>query len=221
MNPSSITGLLVVIVAIVWVGVLIPAWSKQGQESERVYAAKNAVKKQVKQVREQARKPLKQASVATLSLRLAQIRMVFGFAMAGGFITALVSLADAAHLWPVTLGGLAITFVSVLITRGATKRHRKVLAASIAQRQRSASVVRVESVMPAEVSSEAIETDERVWTPNPLPKPLHAGHIGNLEQPILAEVKPLSVQPVLRESESTKAPEFDIDEILRRRRNAG
>jgi len=214
MNSSSLTGILMVIVAIVSVGVIIPSLSKRGTEDVRSFEERIQRSQQVKQLRERTEKPTKMVSIARMSLRLSQIRMIFGFTLVGGMITALVALADAATLWPISLAGLGVAVVSVLVTRTATQRHTALLAASLANRTR---VAQTTSLRPSmEVSPTVVEAQEEAagWTPVELPKPLHAGHIGNLEQPTLAEVKSL---PVVQVTATT----LDIDEILRKRRNVG
>jgi hypothetical protein len=214
MNSSSLTGILMVIVAIVSVGVIIPSLSKRGTEDVRSFEERFQRTQQIKQLRERTEKPTKMVSIARMSLRLSQLRMIFGFTLVGGVITALVALADAATLWPVSLAGLGVAVVSVLVTRTATRRHTALLAASLANRTR---VAQTTSLRPSmDVSPTVVEAQDEAagWTPVELPKPLHAGHIGNLEQPTLAQVKPL---PVAQEQATT----LDIDEILRKRRNVG
>lgn len=219
MNPSSLTGLLVVIAGVVWVAVLIPAWTKQGQEDEQIRVARQ---RGVARIKEQSVSKVaapKLVSVARMSLRLSQIRMIFGFTLFGGLVTALVALADATHLWPISLAGFLVSMISVAVTRRATKNHLELLAQSLANRNRLAQG----SVSVAQAASaETVQTagvESAGWNPIELPKPLHAGHIGNLEQPILAEVKKLPVANIDEKSGSEKNTLRDLDEILRRRRN--
>ena len=203
-----------VIVAIVSVVVIIPSLSRRGVEDARSGQERIQRSQQIKQLRERAEKPTKMVSIARTSLRLSQIRMIFGFTLVGGIITAVVALADAANLWPISLSALGVAVVSVTVTRTATKRHNALLAASLANRTRVSQTTSLRPSMAVSPTLVEVQADTAGWTPVELPRPLHAGHIGNLEQPTLAEVKPL---PVVQETAKT----LDIDEILRKRRNVG
>ena len=203
-----------VIVAIVSVVVIIPSLSRRGVEDARSGQERIQRSQQIKQLRERAEKPTKMVSIARTSLRLSQIRMIFGFTLVGGVITAVVALADAANLWPISLSALGVAVVSVTVTRTATKRHNALLAASLANRTRVSQTTSLRPSMAVSPTLVEVQADTAGWTPVELPRPLHAGHIGNLEQPTLAEVKPL---PVVQETSKT----LDIDEILRKRRNVG
>ena len=203
-----------VIVAIVSVVVIIPSLSRRGVEDARSGQERIQRSQQIKQLRERAEKPTKMVSIARTSLRLSQIRMIFGFTLVGGVITAVVALADAANLWPISLAALGVAVVSVTVTRTATKRHNALLAASLANRTRVSQTTSLRPSMAVSPTLVEVQADTAGWTPVELPRPLHAGHIGNLEQPTLAEVKPL---PVVQETAKT----LDIDEILRKRRNVG
>jgi hypothetical protein len=135
-------------------------------------------------------------------------------------VTAVVALADAANLWPISVAGFLVALVSVAVTRRATKNHMQLLASSLANRNR---LSQGSVVLPAANSANgSAQTQEQSpgWNPVQIPAPLHAGHIGNLEQPILAEVKEFPIPNV--ESGQIDAPQtMDIDEILRRRRDVG
>lgn len=203
-----------VIVAIVSVVVIIPSLSRRGVEDARSGQERIQRSQQIKQLRERAEKPTKMVSIARMSLRLSQIRMIFGFTLVGGVITAVVALADAANLWPISLAALGVAVVSVTVTRTATKRHNALLAASLANRTRVSQTTSLRPSMAVSPTLVEAQAEAVGWTPVELPRPLHAGHIGNLEQPTLAEVKPL---PVVQETSKT----LDIDEILRKRRNVG
>lgn len=214
MNPSSLTGFLVVIVAVVWVFVLIPSWSKRGQDDQRIQQERTERTQKIREVRERVAKPTKMVSVARMSMKLSQTRMIFGFTMIAGFLTGVVALADAATLWPLSLAGFVVAAISVYVTRTATKRHAQLLQDSLANRTRvsqSSTQLSAMSAAPSRVE-QTQQTNE--WTPVALPKPLHSGHIGNLEQPVLAEVKEM---PVVQAAPAA----MDIDEILRKRRNVG
>lgn len=218
MNLSSLTGLLLVIAAIIGVWVLIPAWNKRGHEVEEIRVARTQQREQIREVRQKIARPSKQVSVAHASLRLSQIRLMFGFTMLAGFLTGAIALADAQHLWGLSIAGFVAAAGSVMVTRSATARHQILLQNSVATRSRSNAAAFSASVDIASMPVSATQETAPTWTPVELPKPLHAGHVGNLEQPVLAQVKKLSFEPEVVE----QAPvELDIDEILRKRRNAG
>ena len=220
MNPTSLTGLLVVIAAAVWVCILIPAWTKKGFEGEEIRQARTQGLERIKAQHQPKNSAPKMVSIARISLRLSQLRMIFGFTMFGGLVTAVVALADAANLWPISAAGFLVALVSIAVTRRATKNHMQLLASSLANRNRfSQGTV---SVPASGIANPAVsaEDQESGWIPVEIPAPLHAGHIGNLEQPILAQVKEFPIQN-LEEVQNEPPQTMDIDEILRRRRDVG
>ena len=220
MNPSSLTGLLVVIAAAVWVCILIPAWTKKGYEGQQNRQERQQGVAKIRAQGKPTTEAPKMVSVARISLRLSQLRLIFGFIMFAGLVTAVVALADAVNLWPISLAGFFLAGFSVAITRRATKNHYKLLASSLANRNRlSQGSISIPSSMTSDSQSSTSE-ESLGWNPVHIPKPLHAGHIGNLEQAILAEVKEFPMQNI-EDSQNDPLPGMNIDEILRRRRNAG
>jgi len=219
MNSSSITGLLLVIAAILGVWVLIPAWTKRGQEVEIIREAKNEQRQQIREVRQKVGRPSKQISVAHASIRLSQLRLIFGFTMLAGFLTGVIALADAVHLWALSVAGFATAAGSIVITRNATAKHQLLLQGSLASRSRNTSAAFSAHVESTPMAAEEPQAEAPTWTPIELPKPMHAGHVGNLEQPVLAQVTPLWLETEV--VEEAPVAELNIDEILRKRRNVG
>jgi FtsZ-interacting cell division protein ZipA len=156
MNTSSLTGLVVVIAAAIWLGAFVPAWAKRGEKSSMVREATRQIKRQAR--------------------ALAPKR-----------------------------------------SERATKRVDVVAPSRVNYQALYQAAVQVASDYEA---SKAEVVDERAWTPRTLPAPMHAGHIGTLEQPVLAEVTKLQ-QPVIPAAAVNPEQVItgqNLDEILRRRR---
>jgi len=128
-------------------------------------------------------------------------------------------ISSMASLWQVALGGLLTFGISVTANRAASKRYFLLLQQNAQAKSRrpmsfSNLVDQAKALDPVAVPLE----DDRGWTPSTLPAPIHTGHIGSLEEPILAQVTELVV-PARQIADPTDAlVGANLDEILRRRR---
>ena len=55
MNTSSLTGLVVVLAAVIWLGAVVPGWVKRGESRDVVREATRAIKQQAKAIKRSAR----------------------------------------------------------------------------------------------------------------------------------------------------------------------
>ena len=202
--------------AVLWVAFLIPSWTKATSRTQEARDAKAQAVRLVKQV---AKSSNSQVSMAHQAMRLKRTRLLFGFTMVASLAAIAYGLTSMTSLWLVALGGVVVFVISVVINRAASKRYFSLLQQNAQAKSRrpmsfSALVDQAKALDPVAVPLE----DDRSWTPSALPAPIHTGHIGSLEEPILAQVTELVV-PVRQVVNPTDAVVgANLDEILRRRR---
>jgi hypothetical protein len=229
MNFSSLTGLLIFVGAVLWVGSFIPSWVKRSENVQEVRETRQMVTREIRAQRPAGRAS-KQSTVAQQAISIGRRRRVIGSIAVVGAFVGVFALTDVATLGWVAVAGLSISALSLLSNRGLGKKQRALLANSIQDRSSMASnyrsMIRTATSLAPQVSVPAVD-DDRSWTPRTIPAPLHTGHIGSLEQATLAEVTQL---PVKREATAPEATEAApaaaseafggaaLDEILRRRR---
>lgn len=232
MNLSSITGLLIFVGAVLWVGSFIPGWVKRGENIQEVRETRQMVAREIRAQRPAAR-PGKQFNVAHQAISIGRRRRVIGsIAVVSGFV-GIFALTDVGSLGGVAVAGLSLSALALISNRGLGKKQRALLANSIQDRSSMASsyrsMIRTATGLAPQVSASEAD-DDRSWTPRTIPAPLHTGHIGSLEQPTLAEVTQLplkrdEVAPASTEAAPAASAEAAetfggaaLDEILRRRR---
>ena len=155
---------------------------------------------------------------------ITNIRRVMGVITLTSFGTFVVSLFNLASWAGVAIGAAIALVSSVVVNRVLARRQRLVAKAAPASMVRKQNYY--DSLFAAAVDyvkTEAPEQAEtREWTPRPMPAPLHAGHIGQLEQPVLAQVSslaaPLGETGVADTAATAEVSGANLDEILRRRR---
>ena len=219
MNLSSITGVLLVVGAVIWLGVFIPNWVKRGHEVEETRQTRERVRHQVLEALPMPQQT-KQVNTARSAMRLGNIRRALGVASLAGAFVGIFALTDIARFGGLAGGAFTLAGVSILVNRVMGTKQRALLEASVQGRSQRAKNYRAmyQTAINLELAKGQIE--DRSWTPRELPAPMHVGHVGSLEQPTLAQVTEL---PVNQSRTSETRPEEQIaganlDEILRRRR---
>jgi hypothetical protein len=216
MNFSGLTGMLLCAAAVLWVAFLIPSWTKATSRTQEVRDAKAQAVAQIKQ----ANKPSNsQVTMAYQAMRLKRTRIFLGFTMVASLAAIGYGISSMASLWQVALGGLLTFGISVTANRAASKRYYLLLQQNAQAKSRrpmsfSNLVDQAKALDPVAVPLE----DDRSWTPSTLPAPIHTGHIGSLEEPILAQVTELVVQARQIADPTEALVGANLDEILRRRR---
>jgi hypothetical protein len=229
MNFSSLTGLLIFVGALLWVGSFIPSWVKRSENVQEVRETRQLVTREIRAQRPAGRSS-KQSTVAQQAISIGRRRRVIGSITVVGAFVGVFALTDVATLGWVAVAGLSISALALISNRGLGKKQRALLANSIQDRSSMASnyrsMIRTATSLAPQVSAPAVD-DDRSWTPRTIPAPLHTGHIGSLEQPTLAEVTQLPVKREVAATETTDAAPAAateafggaaLDEILRRRR---
>ena len=216
MNFSGLTGLLLCAAAVLWVAFLIPGWTKVTSRTQEARDAKVQAISQVKQIKKQDNS---QVALARQAVRLKRTRVFFGLAMLASLVSIGYGLTSMATLWQVAVGGALVFGLSVTANRAASKRYFLLLQQNAQSKSRrpisfSALVDQALTLEPVAIPLE----DDRSWTPSTLPAPIHTGHIGSLEEPILAQVTELVVPVRKAENPTDAVIGANLDEILRRRR---
>ena len=230
MDTSALTGLLVIAGLLVFVFSVLPAMRRRGQVTD-------AVRETSRQIRETARVELtartqaikhtsySREELAVRALRIGGARRFLGLTTLAGLLVAGFSAIDFAHLWAVVAGGAGAAIVSLVANRSLAARQLALLAdqrvarvnPNVSYRDLYRTAVAVGSVTDA-----AQVVDDRSWTPNYMPAPIHTGHVGTLEQPVLASVSPIiapkAAAPIEAPVEENRPIGEHLDEILRRRR---
>jgi hypothetical protein len=231
MDFSSLSGLFVVVGIGVALTMFVPAWAKRSQTVQEVREITRSVKLSARAqvaARERAIRhtTLTSAQLAQKLARLAKTRQVLAFVFLGSLPVALIAAFSLSTLWMVALGGAAVSVVSLTANRALAKRQQEL---SVDRRAVRSVPARSFRELYREVAPEvavAPVAEDRTWTPRHMPAPLHTGHIGSLEQPVLAEVKAIretasgaAIAPSMAEKSETSVPVGEkLDEILRRRR---
>jgi hypothetical protein len=233
MNASSLTGLLVIAGITVWLGMFIPAWLRGEHQAESNRAVKGRIKNQAKaQLANQIRVKTKSYGQTKQRVKaLSNVRTVLGYLTLISIPVGLVSLISVATVWPLTVAAFGTTAVSIVVNRIVAARIAANVPAKAAVRTSAgpgyySALYQAASEYGAKVDATPVATDDRSWTPRAMPAPLHVGHIGELEQPVLAEVSEISrvaeVEVAQPEVAATHVSEqisgSNLDEILRRRR---
>lgn len=229
MNFSSLTGLLIFVGAVLWVGSFIPSWVSRSENVQDVRETRQRVTREIRAQRPSPRAS-KQSTVAQQAISIGRRRRVMGSIAVVGAFVGIFALTDLASLGWVAAAGLSLSGLALISNRGLGKTQRALLANSIKDRSSMANNYRsmIRSATSLAPQIDMVQADEdRSWTPRTIPAPLHTGHIGSLEQPTLAEVTPLPLKREATAAESTEvspaatAEPFGgaaLDEILRRRR---
>jgi hypothetical protein len=234
MDSSALTGLLVSAGFVAFVVLLLPAIFRRGQVTD-------AVRQTSRQIRESARVELtartqaikhttiSRDELASRALRVAGTRRVLGLTTVAGLVVAGFSAIDFAHLWTVVAAGAVVSVASLVVNRSLAGRQVSLLVDQRVARPNPNVSYRdlYRTAVAVGAATDAVEArEDRTWTPNYMPAPIHTGHIGTLEQPVLASVSPIvAVKPlVVAQPELPAAVEENrpigehLDEILRRRR---
>jgi hypothetical protein len=228
MDSSALTGLLVSAGFVAFVVLLLPAIFRRGQVTD-------AVRETSRQIRETARVELtartqairhtsySRDELAARALRIGGARRVLGLTTVAGLLVAGFSAIDFAHLWTVVAGGAAVSVGSLIATRSLAGRQVALLADQRVARPNPNVSYRdlYRTAVAVGEATDAPAVDDRSWTPNVMPAPIHTGHIGTLEQPVLASVSSIVAKPqpeIAAPVEENRPIGEHLDEILRRRR---
>ena len=214
-QSAALGGLMILVIAGLWVVVFIPSWfqnrvsRQQGREEAalletKVKELKTSTPRSASKLRLQADRGRKLSRTKNLMSVLAVL--AFSGSAASAFFAIQTPL-----LFVATGFGLLVGIITMLVAIKAASELRKLLIrVALSRTEMTASLAKSwqEPVIP----SQETETDPRSWTPNPLPSPAYRSRIGELNIP--------NVAPVIEINQTGKNfdTQKEINDILRKRR---
>lgn len=207
---SSIGGISLMVLAVVWLAVFLPQWARQSEER-----GTGAVRKS-NQLAQAATERLNPLEIQMLRLthtrnRMGTLAATLGFAWVGVvFLTSGTFLAFLA--WPIGL--LAIGAAALALAAS-----RRLTTLAVGNSGRKAQRLGSMAHAPA-INLKAEPLPQRSWQPTTIPQPIRQRPVGEVVVRG-AKVVPLIDSVPERKIETKTAPEIQsaqIDEILRRRR---
>lgn len=210
MNLSAMTGLLVSVIAIIWVAVFIPSWFNRTQEVQVRRRRERTVR-----VAAAASKAVPKSNIASVAQRSFQLQLVrrvcltILFASVAGIVFGLVNFVE---FWWVSLSSLGAGIAVAFANRAATRSYQNLLVDLRAQRTKAFAARSVAITIDDPALQQPAVENQSAWVPVPVPAPLQKN--GTLEEVVLAAVSEL---PKAKASVTGK----DLDLIMKRRRNAG
>ncbi|MFM7029839.1 MAG: hypothetical protein ACKOWK_02085 [Micrococcales bacterium] len=213
MNTSSLTGVVLAAAAIVWLAFFVPAWVKRDQT---VIVTREATRQIKQRVRAEFKiKTRSYESLVRKAARVTRARQVLGTVTLLGLVVTPLTLIDVAKLWGFSLASVVVTASALIGNRALARVQTQVRPIAGVQRPANyAELYRAAQVFAEKAPASGVPQVETAgWVPRNIPAPLHVGHVGTLEQPVLADV--VQLEPA---QEQIAVSGANLDEILRRRR---
>ncbi|CAB4627837.1 MAG: hypothetical protein F2544_04210 [Actinobacteria bacterium] len=220
MNFNGSGGLMLLIIAGLWVGVFVPSWFRRSQLRQVERKSSQSLRGEIKNIR-QPIIPGSRISLAQQSFRLQLTQTISSsvavFAFLGAIWTIFAAVSQIFYIF-FSGGFLAIFIVSVALSRAAKRKNRGILTRAAKNRAGMFSSA-ANSSMTAEFIGDTAENpvNKRAWEPNALPAPRQ--RIGELTMQSLAEV--VEIENRVAKNATAELDSTALDEILRRRRANG
>jgi hypothetical protein len=220
MNFNGSGGLMLLIIAGLWVGVFVPSWFRRSQLRQVERTSTQNLRGEIKKTR-QPSNPGSRISLAQQNFRLQLTQTVSSSVAVFAFLGAIWSIfAAVSQIFYIFFSGgfLAIFIVSVALSRAAKRKNRGILTRAAKNRAGMFSSA-ANSSMTAEFIGNTSENpvNKRAWEPNALPAPRQ--RIGELTMQSLAEV--VEIENRVAKNATAELDSTALDEILRRRRANG
>ncbi|CAB4638999.1 MAG: hypothetical protein F2624_00780 [Actinobacteria bacterium] len=220
MNFNGSGGLMLLIIAGLWVGVFVPSWFRRSQLRQVERKSSQSLRGEIKNIR-QPIIPGSRISLAQQSFRLQLTQTISSsvavFAFLGAIWTIFAAVSQIFYIF-FSGGFLAIFIVSVALSRAARRKNRGILTRAAKNRAGMFSSA-ANSSITAEFIGDTAENpvNKRAWEPNALPAPRQ--RIGELTMQSLAEV--VEIENRVAKNATAELDSTALDEILRRRRANG
>jgi hypothetical protein len=220
MNFNGSGGLMLLIIAGLWVGVFVPSWFRRSQLRQVERKSSQRVRGEIKKIRQPSISGSR-ISLAQQNFRL-QLTQTISFSVAVfAFLGAIWTIfAAVSQIFYIFFSGvfLAISLVSVALSRAAKRKSLGLLTRASKNRAGMFSTSASAS-MTAELMGNSAENpvNKRAWEPNALPAPRQ--RIGELTMHSLAEV--VEIENRIAKNATAELDSTALDEILRRRRANG
>jgi hypothetical protein len=220
MNFNGSGGLMLLIIAGLWVGVFVPSWFRRSQLRQVERTSTQNLRGEIKKTR-QPSNPGSRISLAQQNFRLQLTQTISSSVAVFAFLGAIWSIfAAVSQIFYIFFSGgfVAIFIISVALSRAAKAKSRGLLTLAAKNRAGMFSSA-ANSSMTAEFSGDTAENpvDKRAWEPNALPAPRQ--RIGELTMQSLAEV--VEIENRIAKNATAELDSTALDEILRRRRANG
>ena len=205
MNLNGAGGLMLLVVAALWLWVFVPSWVKQSERKQEIRRNNNSLKSEIKNNRS---KPLRNFSgVAAKTYRLVLVRRFFAATIFVSLATTGCSsyLATENFFWLFAAAPSLILLVSSCwVVFKASRRIDQLSLLALESRSQ------IFSKYAATLEADQSSTDSRAWVRTELPEPKQS--LARVEQVEIASVEVL---------ETSRVRQVDLDEIIRRRRANG
>jgi hypothetical protein len=215
-QSATLGGLMMLVIAVLWVVVFIPSWFQNRVDAEHNARASDVLKPRVNETKLSVNAPvaskLRLATERSRKLRRTKNTMSV---MAALSILGSVTLAFFAFQTPllfvaIGLGMLVGLFALLVAIKASGELNKTLIRVAQSKTELTASLAKTwrEAILP----SIDAESDSRAWTPNPLPSPAYKSRIGELEIPKVASVTEIS------DSRKNFDTQKQINTILKKRR---
>ncbi|MFM1779459.1 MAG: hypothetical protein RIS51_604 [Actinomycetota bacterium] len=195
--PTGLGGITLIVIAVVWLLVFVPGWSKRSE----VKAATETVNREVK-IQRRTFATSNESRVA----RLIMTQRLFTFLFIGWLIAAGLLIANTGSGLVFTgLGAVSalLSGVSLMVRMAATRELRTLVSMLNSKRQ----ISRERAFKSMSLNTEPV----RDWTPNPLPAPMQIDRTGELLAP---DADVIEIKNAQKKNFDTQ----DLNAILQRRR---
>jgi len=215
-QSAALGGLMMLVIAGLWVVVFIPSWFQNRVDRQHNRAGAAQLKNQVQELKISTTKPAasKLMLAATRSRKLVRTKNTMSVMATLAFTGSATSLFFAFQtplLFVATGFGLLVGMFTLLVALKASGEVRKLLV-KVAESKTEMTAHLANSWKETVLPSIGAESNPRAWTPNPLPAPIYRSRIGELEIPNVATVTEIN------QSGKNFDTQEEINKILRKRR---
>jgi hypothetical protein len=234
------SGLMLAVVAALWILVFVPAWFQRSQQSaenrnawnaransgapklksqKRELRAKELVVEEVRSASPRVRISGRAKTIAARIYRLRALRHIVVSALVISMLSTVGSVAWLAtdlNVWVAVVASSFLVVASAVATRKVSDRLAEAIESTRGLRGLAVSRLQYSTRISQQDASDVEQLDPRAWTPVKLPEPKSG--LGQIAQVSMASVSPISAA----DSDTTELviDGASIDEILERRRKA-
>jgi hypothetical protein len=215
-QSAALGGLMMLVIAVLWVVVFIPSWFQNRVDAERYAQASTGLKPQVENTKISVNAPvasrLRLATERSRRLRRTKNTMsvLATLTILGSVTLAFFAFQNPLLFVAIGLGTLVGLFALLVAIKASGELNKTLIKVAQSKTELTASLAKTwrEAILP----SIDAESDSRAWTPNPLPSPAYKSRIGELEIPNVASVTEIS------NSRKNFDTQKQINTILKKRR---
>jgi hypothetical protein len=215
-QSAALGGLMMLVIAVLWVVVFIPSWFQNRVDAERFAQESKGLNSGVRPEKISANLPvaskLRLATERSRKLRRTKNTMsvLATLTILGSVTLAFFAFQNPLLFVAIGFGMLVGLFALLLAIKASSELNKTLIRVAQSKTELTASLAKTwrEAILP----SIDAESDSRAWTPNPLPSPAYKSRIGELEIPTVASVTEIS------NSRKNFDTQKQINTILKKRR---